>query len=473
MLRKYLLIAIVLHLLTEYLAFAQIPTLVDFRVFEDTVWVQDKSPYWAIQGISIEQGATLTIEPGVTVMVGKGKSILVGEGTLIARGTEEQLITFTSDQAGRWQSILFTDASIDAELDEDGNYLRGSVLQYCVVEYGGGVEVNSSRPFIAHCKIRDNNNAGLRIINSGPETFTISNNVITGNGGSVYGGGMYILSNAVTVFGNTIIGNRTQSNRGGGIYVSGGRQASIYNNIIANNNISGGQAWGGGIYVTDTQFSITNNIIEKNNISSGWGASVFGGGIYVLDSKGTITNNTITDNVAISSTARNKHGSAHGGGIYVSGTQVTITNNIIANNMVEGLQGDKHPYGSGIYVDAGSTATITQNTIAGNKAKYASNSGTSTVHIASESTSLHFNSIHDNEAEYDLLYDLSKDSPDLDAEENYWGTTDAELIINRIYDFFDAPGKGVVDFIPHTRCSSWRHTTVAPVGLFSNGHCCG
>ena len=91
----------------------------------DTTWTLADSPYLATGNILVNQGVSLTIEPGVLIKFDSGFSLKI-EGELVARGTESQLITFTSNQSspapGDWGYILFTDTSTDAAFDVDGNY---------------------------------------------------------------------------------------------------------------------------------------------------------------------------------------------------------------------------------------------------------------------------------------------------------------------------------------------------------------
>ena len=79
--------------------------------------------------------ATLTIEPGVEVRFNGGTGLYIGAdgyyGALTARGTADAPIVFTSNASppapGNWKGIYFTNETNDAK----------TVLEHCVVEYGG------------------------------------------------------------------------------------------------------------------------------------------------------------------------------------------------------------------------------------------------------------------------------------------------------------------------------------------------
>ncbi|MDP6599510.1 MAG: hypothetical protein QGI86_27180, partial [Candidatus Poribacteria bacterium] len=73
-------------------------------------------------------------QPGVELKFSADTGILVN-GELIARGTADQPITFTSGAgtpaAGDWSGLVFAETATDAVLDEAGNYQSGCLLQHC------------------------------------------------------------------------------------------------------------------------------------------------------------------------------------------------------------------------------------------------------------------------------------------------------------------------------------------------------
>jgi hypothetical protein len=81
------------------------------------------------------------------------------QGKLIAQGTNGNEITFTSNESTPSASdyvFKFFEPSVDASFDGDGNYSSGSILEYCIIEYGQGVYLNYAFPFINNCTIRYN-----------------------------------------------------------------------------------------------------------------------------------------------------------------------------------------------------------------------------------------------------------------------------------------------------------------------------
>ncbi len=160
----------------------------------------------------------------------------------------------------------------------------------------------------------------------------ITNNIITNNTASIYGGnggGINCINASPTISGNTITKNYATfaGYGGGGISIEGGTPV-ITNNLISSNVSS----IGGGIRYFASSPTITNNVIDANSAGSN------GGGIcssycyytplpyYGSSYASTIVNNTIVRN-----------SSPCGGGIYIDGFYYsraadTIGNNIVAEN---------------------------------------------------------------------------------------------------------------------------------------------
>jgi hypothetical protein len=127
------------------------------KITTNTTWVESKK--YSISGfVYVEAGATLTVEPG-TIILGdkatKGTLIVKTGGKLIARGTSQKPIVFTSSQAkgsrnyGDWGGIILlgnakvnrTPATIEGEnistFGGENNTDNSGVLKYVRIEFAG------------------------------------------------------------------------------------------------------------------------------------------------------------------------------------------------------------------------------------------------------------------------------------------------------------------------------------------------
>ena len=468
----------------------------------DTTWNLAGSPYIVVSNVLVQSGVRLTIEPGVQVRFNAGRSLQI-DGELIARGTSGSLITFTSNvgtSPGDWGYILFTDSSVDAAYDVGGNYLSGSIIQYAVIEYAGGASVSenaalrieAASPYIAHNTIRHSASAGIWVFNNGAPRIvsnTASNNtdygisaigsvevrgnVLSDNGGGIYlGGGTYMVVADNVIADNdgpgidssqgsgtaAISGNTITANEGYGIgFTHGpfsGWNAEIRGNTVAN-NASGGIYWnsgsvtmthntiagnlgGGGIYANSGYVTIRENIIVGNS------ASTAGGGVWVSDTAYemlmavTITHNVIAENTA----------TTQGGGIYGGGAM--SYNSLIRNRAGNGAAANfvRLYYGA----DEGD---LSNNTILGN---VPTGSGVLRAVSISGHPPFNANNIYDNTG-YALYNANAQGTANLDAEDNWWGTTSDLAIQSLIYDWLDDSNLGLVDYSPYRT----SHNTAAPI----------
>ncbi len=150
----------------------------------DATWNRQEVPY-LIDGtlyIQSASGSKLTLEPGSVIQFTQGSSIYVAynsgtSGTLVAEGTPENLITFTSGAsegsqvAGDWDGIWFYDGT-----------RTGTLMNNCLISYGGGYSSNSGNltisnstagvPVISNCEISHSAGWGIFVVSGATPTLT-------------------------------------------------------------------------------------------------------------------------------------------------------------------------------------------------------------------------------------------------------------------------------------------------------------
>jgi len=415
----------------------------------DTTWTLEGSPYIVTGNVMVLEGVALTIEPGVTVKFDTGK-ILQVNGTLIARGTSENRVTFTSNKTSPapsdWGYVSLTDTSSDATFDINGNYIGGSIIEYCIFEYGGEADgelrIENCSPYISKSIFRKSGTTGIwlkdrafsrivgnSVINNGSNGIDFYNNYNKRLISSAEGGTISIIDNEVRdnsgfgidIFSLTIyishdlngiiveIKNNQITGNGGGIslYVYG--TITVLGNIVQNNRGRASALDGRG----GSPFTISKNIFYNNE----QGLNI-GGGTFIF------TNNIMADNSS-SAVHMNETGNSD------------VRNNQILRNMASTGSALSSNFGSG---------EIEQNLFAFNRSS-ASNSYT-LITEENFSGSLSNNNIFGNAGSYELYNAKNSVSPSLNAKNNWWGTTNDAEIQAKIYDWFDDGTKGVVDYLP-------------------------
>ena len=244
--------------------------------------------------------------------------------------------------------------------------------------------------------------------------------------------------------GNTIMGNTATANGGGIVIYGEGRYAAVVYNTINGNTASNR---GGGIFIDFADARVVENIISRNNLT---GAGLGGGVYFGAQSTGIVRGNMISENTGVK-----------GGGIYVDYSTGTLSDNTLARNTASGS-------GGALYLDdrfTGRTVTLSGNTMNGNT------SPSSTVHwqdVHSNSSALS-NNLLTNDSPYLVYNALPSTEPDANMENNWWGTTNDAEIQDNIYDWFDDPTKGFVDYTPFLNQPSTGAPVSPPMGLVAVG----
>ncbi len=355
-------------------------------------WTADMSPILVVGDIEIDSGETLTIEPGVVVQFTDGTGLSV-RGTLNALGTEDARITFTSAAAspgyGDWTGLTFYP-------DAGRSELAFVTLEYAMT----GVFIDEAEVLITDGIIRDNASNGVEV----------RAEAVGCEGGRA----------EVTLSGTTLA-----HNLGYGVY------------FHANGDLHSG--------CNDPKIAWAEGLVEDCDIFGNQN----GVGVFAYEGYNAY-------GAAIPEIIGNRIDANDTHGIYLGGDNpvpARMQDNEIAGNGVSGV----HCVGT-IYVPS-MVPTIIRNRIASNGVQGIFNQSPGTVIESNEIREnaeygvrvtvlggFRFNGIYDN-GDYDFYH---AGAADLHVPDNYWGTSDAGVIADRIYDREDDPGRGRVHFEPFT-----------------------
>jgi PKD repeat protein len=296
--------------------------------------------------------------------------------------------------------------------------------------WGIYVDTDFSSLSVVGNEARRNGEGGVHV-RGGPQG-QVASNVVEDNGDSgiwIHGSNTYVL-----VSYNTCRGN--EAPKGGGIRWNGADGALLHN-VVRGNSVSGGYAYGGGIFIdTDWTLNAQHNIILDNV------AEDRGGGVYLADSEIRLEQNVIDGNVA-----------PQGGGIYVANAK---TDSYLRVNAI--LRNQASEEGGAFYLDDDDASTHT-NTILWNTA----GADQGALHLA-DAPYIGFNNLYGN-MPYDVV---NADVDDADAEYSWWNTTDTGEIDSRIWDFLDDPTVGWVDYTPFLEQNNPLAPMAPPTGLIAS-----
>lgn len=228
--------------------------------------------------------------------------------------------------------------------DANSNYtLNGNIVYR---DYGGGIYLHSSSPFVSQCRFTSNyaldNGGALAALNSSAHfsnnlfssntagkkggavslqncTSTISNtifsaNVVNGPGPNNLAGGLYAENTALNIYNSSFISNSVLNGDGGGA-VNELSAGSVFSSCIFSGNTASNRV--GGYYNLSSIVGLNNSIFSGNTSGTGGGAGVYNS----LGASMTITNSTISGN----------NTTGNGGGL-LTASPCTVSNTIIHNN---------------------------------------------------------------------------------------------------------------------------------------------
>jgi len=367
-------------------------TSIEVSGSQSGTWSSENNPYLMIEDIDIPTDNELLIEEGVEVIVQGDFQFLV-QGVLIINGSEENFVTFQSENGGiNWSGIRFE------------NELLQSNLNYCEIKNAeDGINSINSTMQIINCSFIENQKAihifGLSVEND-PE-IVIESCYIE----NCQQNGIYITEHTNITINNCEI---TQcaldlSPRAAIMLSSQGDicEPVISNNFIHHNTWQGISAW------DVTGGENIDAIISYNEISYNLT------GIYLYFAHGTVNENFIHHNF--------ESGNPNSGaGIMIAGSSANgkFSGNEITGNF------------TAVYITDGATANF------GNLNNFDFDDDGENI-------------FHENIDESNNTWSIyNASTQNILAENNTWDSENPEIIEQTVFDGNDNPGFGMVDFTP-------------------------
>jgi hypothetical protein len=380
----------------EYFTTVQAATKVNGVINLDTTWTKANSPYNLTSSITVASGVTLTIEPGTVVQLNKNHQHKTA--TLRARGKTNDPISFTGGKpisTGGWKittgdnaySIVFSSSSTNwSQQTQSGCIIENAVISNLVIN-GGSPKISNS--FLGN----------IDIWGGTPE---ISNNTIVGGIG-VYAGSALIANNTISQQNHYFWGLVAQRyDRNNNVIIITRKATPFVSGNVIIGNISQ--------VVQGIGFETENATITNNTIYGCYGRGI---GFYEGTGNALIYGNTIYDcsyGIGINET----------GLLYGDHNAVIIIQRNLIRNTTLGI-------------DSTLSVTVENNTIENNNVGIATNAQLSVI----------YNNIEGNNQSIYL-----SSSNNLNATNNWWGTTDTQAISQSIHDIDDDSTLGKVTFVP-------------------------
>jgi hypothetical protein len=388
-------------------------TMVNVTLNVDTHWIQNDSPINFNGTVTVANNVTLTIDPGVTVNL--GTYALFVSGTLNATGDPSNEIMFTASATSNFHTninaaIFFYPSSAPwNDASSTGSIIQNANLNQVYLEIDGATPKidNCQFNFQTQYQSTINANSGSPIISNCIFVYNVQGSTGNVNCVNIYGGAPQIMNNrfqgeyanyasndievnsGTSAITNNLFDGDYRSSSNNGITVSSGSP------VISNNQFKGKGYLNAIVDSSSAQFTISNNVFSNCNS----GITVQG----VASALAVIGNSFLDGNDGLN---------------ILNSASLTITGNLIDGNSRSGISG-------GGFIDSN---TITNNQVG--------------IHNPPSGT------ISNNNIVGNTLNSIDATTANVNAKNNWWGTTDTPTINQTIYDSKIDSKLGTITFVP-------------------------
>ncbi|KPA11826.1 secreted protein containing Cadherin domain protein, partial [Candidatus Magnetomorum sp. HK-1] len=319
------------------------------RIPEDQTTIQ--------AGIDIAaDGDVILVQPGSYPenLNFKGKTISVGSlflvtgntdyitQTIINGGQNGSVVSFISGEnqhsvlngftltngsgSNQYSSTGFDGGAIVCQ--QSGPVLSNLIIDNNEADYGSGIScIQNASPILANVLIKNNHarKNGGALFMSDESTPIIAKSTFINNTANESGAGIYCINGTDLWLKNSNVSYNNAAIKGGGIYLD--HSTGLFSHLtIANNQASGEDGTGGGLYVIKKSDASFFNVTISNN-----DAVNKGGGVYCETSDPIMTGSSITNNSA-----------GRGGGFYCSSFSNPVLTgvDIVNNSATSDINGD-------------------------------------------------------------------------------------------------------------------------------------